>query len=89
MYIYSHTQPYTAIQLYSANFSRRADLAIIIYLKKKPPLLKKRWNNRNNSGIISGIISESDSSIIPIPSGLWRLPQAFWLHQRHRPSAQH
>lgn len=39
---YSHTQPYTAIQLYSANFSRRADLAIIIYLKKKPPLLKKK-----------------------------------------------
>jgi hypothetical protein len=45
-------------------------------LKKSLPFFKRRWNNRNNSGIISGIISESDSSIIPIPSGLWRLSQA-------------
>ena len=39
-----------ATQLYSANFSRRADLAIIIYPKKKPPLLKKK-------GGIIGIIA--------------------------------
>eukprot|EP01051_Picozoa_sp_SAG22_P027574 SAG22_NODE_9292_length_598_cov_1.234469_1_plen_71_part_00 len=29
-----------------------------------------------NSGIISGIISESDSSIIPIPSGIGQLSQS-------------
>jgi hypothetical protein len=48
-------------------------------LKKSLPFFKRRWNNRNNSGIISGIISESDSSIIPIPSGLGRLSQIAWL----------
>eukprot|EP01047_Picozoa_sp_COSAG01_P022093 COSAG01_NODE_1302_length_10819_cov_17.534515_2_plen_175_part_00 len=58
-------------------------LPYYLSLKKSLPFFKRRWNNRNNSGIISGIISESDSSIIPIPSGLGRLSQ-----DTHRPTAR-